>query len=167
MSTIAAGTTGSWRKINFQPQFYPRHRSISSISVASNAVIVMTVTHGYTVGQKVRLRVPQAYGMVEADGKLVTITAVNTTTNSITVDLDTSAFTPFAFPLSAAVPFSQALVIPVGEAASEPYANLLDDATKNVSFIGMSLAAGVDSPAGSANDVIYWVAGKSFSVSNS
>lgn len=167
MSQIVAGTTGSWRKINFQPQFYPRHRAISSISKASNAVIIMTVTHGFTAGQKVRLRVPEAYGMVEADGKLVTITAVNTTTNSITTDLDSSAFTTFAFPVTAAVPFSPALVVPVGEAASGSYANLLDDATDNVSFLGMKLAAGADSPAGSASDVIYWVAGKSFSVSNS
>jgi len=30
----------------------------------------------------------------------------------------------------------------------------------------MKLAAGADSPAGSSSDVIYWRAGKSFSVSN-
>ena len=30
----------------------------------------------------------------------------------------------------------------------------------------MSLAAGTDSPAGDTSDVIYWVAGKSFNVTN-
>lgn len=167
MSQIVAGTTGSWRKINFQPQFYPRHRTITSISQAASAVIVMSVTHGFTVGQKVRLKVPEACGMVEINNREATILAVNTTTNSITVDIDSTAFTPFAFPVTTAVPFTQPLVVPIGEAASEAYANLLDDATNNVSFLGMKLAAGADSPAGSASDVIYWVAGKSFSVSNS
>lgn len=167
MPAIAVGTTGSWRKINFQPQFYPRHRSISSISAASSAVVVMTVTHGYTVGQEVRLKVPAAFGMVEADGLLGTITAINTTTNSITLDIDSSAFTAFSFPLTASVPYSPAIVVPVGEAASEAYANLLDDATDNVSFLGMKLAAGANSPAGAADDVIYWTAGSSYSVSNS
>lgn len=167
MAQIVAGTTGSWRKVNFQPQFYPRHRYITSISKASSAVIVMSVTHGFTVGQKVRLRVPAAFGMVEMNDRQATITAINTTTNAITVDVDSSAFTTFSFPLTAAVPFTPALVVPIGEAASEAYANLLDDATDNVSFLGMKLAAGANSPAGSASDVIYWVAGKSFSVSNS
>lgn len=167
MATLAdAGTTGSWRKIKFQPQFYPRHRFISAITAAASAVVTMTVTHGYTVGQKVRLKVPAAYGMVEANNLLGTITAISTTDNTITLDIDSSAFTAFAFPATAGVPFTPALVVPVGEAASESYANLLDDATDNVSFIGMELGAGADGPAGSSSDVIYWRAGKSSIVSN-
>lgn len=165
-----AGTTGSWRKIKFQPQFYPRHRTITKATQATSMVVTLSVTHGFTAGQKVRLKVPSAYGMVEADGLTATITAIDTTLatgNSITLDIDSSAFTAFAFPATAAVPFTPALVIPIGEAASSGYENLLDDATDNVSYIGMQLAAGVDSPAGANNDVIYWRAGKSFSVSNS
>lgn len=165
-----AGTTGSWRKINFQPQFYPRHRFITKMTAASSMVVTMSVTHGFTVGQAVRFKVPSGYGMVEANELIGNITAINTTLasgNSITVDIDSSAFTAFAFPVNADVPFTPALVIPVGEAASESAANLLDDATNNVSFIGMSLAAGANSPAGATSDVIYWRAGKSFSVDNS
>lgn len=171
MDTLAlAGTTGSWRKIKFQPQFYPRHRFITKATQASSMVVTMSVTHGFTVGQAVRLVVPSSYGMVEADGLIGTVTAIDTTLasgNTITLDIDSSAFTAFAFPATADVPFSAALVIPVGEAADGSYANLLDDATDNVSFIGMQLAAGTNSPAGATSDVIYWRAGKSFSVSNS
>lgn len=167
MATLGgAGTSGSWRKIKFQPQFYPRHRVISAITQASSAVVTMTVTHGFTVGQKVRLKVPAPCGMVEADGLLGEITAVSTANNTITLDIDSSAFAAFAFPATAAVPFTPALVIPVGEAASGSVANNLDDATDNVSFIGMELGAGIDGPAGSSSDVIYWRAGKSTSVSN-
>jgi len=166
MAQIVAGTTGSWRKIPFQPQFYPRRRTITAITQAQSAVITMSVTHGFTAGQAVRLKVPSAYGMTEMDNLIGNITAVSTANNTITVDIDSSAFTAFAFPLTAAVPFTLAEVVPVGETANGTFANSLDDATNNVSIIGMELAAGADSPAGSNNDVIYWRAGKSFSVSN-
>lgn len=166
MVQIAAGTTGSWRKIPFHPQFYPRRRTITAITQATRAVITMSVTHGFTAGQAVRLKVPSAYGMQEMDSLIGNITDVNTTNNTITVDIDSSAFTTFSFPLTAAVPFTFAEVIPVGETANVPFANNLDDATNNVSIIGMELGAGIDSPAGSNNDLIYWCAGKSFSVTN-
>lgn len=171
MSQLAgAGTTGSWRKIKFNPAFYPRRRAITKISKAGSAVVTLSVTHGFTAGQAVRFVVPSAYGMTEMDGLVGNITSVDTTTttgNTITVDIDSSAFTTFAFPATADVPFTPAWVVPIGETANNTYANNLDDSTDNQSFIGMKLAAGTDSPAGANNDVIYWRAGKSFSVSNS
>lgn len=167
-----AGTTGSWRKISFNPLFYPRRRTITKITKASSAVITLSVTHGYTVGQAVRLVVPAAYGMVEMDGLLGTITAIDTTTttgNSITVDIDSTAFTTFAFPATAAVPFTAAEVVPVGEDTPQAISSAVDmlgDATVNTGYIGMNLTGGADCPGGATSDVMYWVAGKSFSVDN-
>jgi hypothetical protein len=161
MAQIVAGTAGSWRKIDFDPQFYPRRRFITAITAAGSAVITLSVTHGYTVGQAVRINVPAAYGMTEIDGLIGNITAVSTANNTITVDIDSSAFTAFAFPLTAAVPFTQASVVPVGQTATGAFANDLDGATDNQSFIGMRLGGGIDGPAGSSGDVIYWKAGKS------
>jgi hypothetical protein len=166
MSQIVAATTGSWRRIAFDPQFYPARRAITKITQASNAVVTMSVTHGYTVGQAIRFIVPAAYGMTQINGLVGNIIATSLVNNTITVDIDSSAFSAFAFPLTAAVPFTSALAVPIGEAATGAVANSLDDATNNISFIGMQLAAGLNSPAGSASDVIYWVAGKSFSVTN-
>lgn len=172
MAQIVAGTTGSWRKINFDPIFYPRHRYITKITAATSAVVTMSVTHGFTVGQAVRFIVPAAFGMVEMDGLQGTITAIDTTTttgNTITVDIDSSAFTTFSFPLTAAVPFSPALVVPIGEDTAEALdasQQLLADATRNTAFIGVKLAAGNSSPAGNTSDVIYWRAYKAFSVNN-
>lgn len=172
MSQMIAGTTGSWRKINFDPLFYPRRRFITKITAAASAVVTMSVTHGYLVGQQVRLVVPAAYGMVEMDGLLGTITAVNTTLasgNTITLNIDSSAFTAFAWPLSAAVPFSAAEVVPVGEDSAQALSssvNTLSDATLNTGYIGMILQGGANCPGGAASDVVYWVAGKSFSVDN-
>lgn len=166
MAQIATASSGSWRRIPFQPQFYPRKRTITAITQATSAVITMSVTHGYTAGQAVRINVPAAYAMTEIDGLIGNITAVSTANNTITVDIDSTNFTAFSFPVSADVPFSLAEVIPVGETANATYANDLGDATDNVSLIGMKLAAGTDSPAGANADVIYWRAGKSFSVTN-
>ena len=71
-----------------------------------------------------------------------------------------------AYPASSAVPFSQAQVVPFGEDtgyALTQSVNILGDATVNQSIVGVQLAAGALSPAGQNGDVIYWIAGKSFS----
>lgn len=161
---IVAGTTGSFYPVNIPPAFYPKHRFISSITAANPAVVETTVSHGYTVGQQVRMKVPAGYGMVQMDGLLATITAVTAAT--FTTDIDASAFTAFAWPLTAAAPFTHAQVVPVGESSSYDYVNLTGDATDDQGYVAMSLAAGTTSPAGAANDVIYWQAGKAFSVDN-
>lgn len=172
MAQIVAATTGSWSKIKFSPLFYPAHRYITKITQASQAVVTFSVTHGYKVGQIIRFSVAPAFGMAEISGLSGTIVAIDTTTttgNSVTVDIDSSAFTAFAFPLTADVPFDAAIVVPVGENTSSALAlgvDTLTDATVNTGYIGMVLAGGVNNPAGAASDVVYWVAGKSFSVSN-
>lgn len=169
MSQLAvAGTTGSFRVIPFDPIYYPRRRYITKVTKAASAVVTLSVTHGYKVGQKVRFVVPAAYGMVELDGLQGTITAIDTTTtsgNTITVDIDSSGFTTFAWPATAAVPFTAAEVVPLGEDTAQALSSgtdILSDATLNTAYIGIVLAAGAQSPAGSSGDVIYWVAGKSF-----
>lgn len=162
-----AGTTGFYRKIANQANYVPRRRFIANVTQASSAVVTTTVDHGYTVGEKVRFVVSSPYDMTELDGLNGTITA--TTTSTITVDIDTSSFTAFAFPVNGDVPFTPAQVIPFGENVAEARDSGVDelaDSTDNVALIGMVLAAGTDSPAGSTSDVIYWRAGKSFSVNN-
>lgn len=164
---------GTYRIIPFDPLYYPRNRTITAITQATSAVVTLSVTHGFTVGQVVRFIIPTItstyFGMTELDGQTGTITAINTTTNTITVDIDTSSYTAFAFPLTTTPGFTPAQVVPVGENTAEAITagtDLLGDATVNTGYFGLQLAAGTNSPAGSNNDVIYWVAGKSFSVDN-
>jgi|HubBroStandDraft_5_1064220.scaffolds.fasta_scaffold00884_9 hypothetical protein len=170
MATLSvAGTTGSWMQINFDPLYYPTRRYITAISQATEAVVTLSVTHGYQIGQSVRMVVPSAFGMTQMNGLQGTIVAINTTTttgNTITLDINSSAFTAFAFPLAAAFPFTYAQVVPIGEdtaAAESAGVSILTDATVNNGFIGMELAAGANGPAGQSGNVIYWQAGKSFS----
>ena len=165
-TSASAATAGSFRVIPYNPIFYPRVRYIASISQATQAVITTTVTHGYQVGQKVNFIIPSVFGMTQLSGIEATIVAVNTsnTVNSFTIDVNTSAFTAFAWPATGNQPFSPAVVVPAGDNTAYATNNNLvpyTGAWNNVAYIGIQLAAGVNSPAGQANDVIYWVAGKS------
>jgi len=227
LNASTASTAGSWRLIPFDSLYYPRHRVVTYVSSTTQARIYMSVTHGFTVGQEIRLSFPGsknfpsnnsyewgAFGAL--DGVVATIVSVNDAragnepnnggvANSITVNVDTSGFPSWrtfgnlpnnnggtqGFPPAAAVPFSPALVIPVGEdtafaltsvLAQTPLdyngqqitntqTGILADATVNTGFLGMTLGTGalgnisgaaITGPAGSAAaDVMYWVAGKS------
>jgi len=163
----AAATAGSVRKIPAtSPLYYPKRLFVTGITKASSAVVTLSVTHGLTVGQRVVFNIPSAFGMTQMNGLRGQITAINTTTNTVTVNIVSSAFTTFAFPTSASVPFTFAQMIPFGDAPAT-VANVngdqsvLDGATDNQGIVGITLAAGVDSPAGSTSDVIYWRALKS------
>jgi len=180
MAQIASANpgAGTFRRIPYNPYFYPSSRYITKISQATQAIVTLSVTHSYTVGQVVRLIVPTvtalAYGMTALDGLQATIVAINQAdadgvTNTITIDIDTTGFSAFAFPLTTAPGFTPAQVVPMGENTAEALllgANILGDSTVNTAYIGIQLVAGTSSPAGANNDVIYWVAGKSFSVNN-
>jgi len=175
MQPIAAATGGTFRVIPYSPYFYPSLRYITNISQATQAIVTLSVTHNYTVGQKINFIIPTvsatAFGMTQLDGMYATIVAINQAdangyTNTITVDVDTTGFTAFAFPLTTDLGFTPAQVIPVGEntaVALNLGQNILADATVNTAFFGMQLQAGTGSPAGVSGNLIYWVAGKSFS----
>lgn len=192
MATIASGTTGQYRIIPFEPLFYPVNRTITKIVVAtsgtaatgnpamtsSQALVTLSVTHGYTVGQAIRFIIPtvtaSAFGMTQLNGVQATIIAVGDTdadgaTNTIRVDYDVSSFTAFAYPLTTDRRSTFPQIVPVGEntaVALNSNVNILGDSEVNTGYRGILLAGGLSSPAGSSGDVIYWVAGKSFSVSN-
>ena len=168
---IVAATTGSFRVISNSPYWIPNSYTIASITQAAQAVITTTVTQYFTVGQAVRINVPAAMGMVEMNGLLGNIVAVNEATtgsgaNSITVDINSTAFTAFAWPLTGSTTFTPATIVPVGENTALALANgqnILADSTSNNSSVGMVLTGGAGFPGGAEDDVLFWVAGKSFS----
>lgn len=152
----APATAGFYRKLTpYDLQFYPRKRFVTAITKASSAVVTLSVTHGYVVGQKVRFHVDSAFGMTEMDGLLGEITAINTSTNTITVDIDSTSFTTFAFPSSATTAASKptpAHIVPVGEANS-----ILTGAVSNEGYRGVYLGTSV---VGASTNVMQWRAYK-------
>lgn len=193
LSNSTASTAGNWRLIAHDSVWYPSRRYITYVSSEVQAKIYLSVTHDYQVGQQIRLEFPSFgagtsvwENFAALDQQQVTIVAVNVaragnepnnsgTANNIVVDFDTSAFGAWnvfgsgnnqAYPASSDVPFTPAQVVPIGEntpVALDNNVNILSDATLNTAMIGVNLQAGALSPAGENGDVIYWMAGTSFS----
>lgn len=191
MSEIAtAGTTGTYRVIPYDPYIYPPARTITAIAPGPNCVvplspnvtvITLSVTHTYKVGQKVRLIVPAvtgaAFGMTELNEMQVTIVSIgnedfNGLTNTITVDVNSTSFTAFAWPLTTDPTFTQAQVVPIGENTAIANNNLFfpansgvnpfNDAWNNIGQVGVMLMAGAQSPAGQSGNIINWIAYKAY-----
>lgn len=150
-TAITQATAGFVRKLNLDTSlFYPRRRFIAEITVGTTTVVRLTVRHEFVVGEKVQFVVPTAFGMSELNGLTGTITAIDSTlsVNTITVDIDSSSFTAFAFPASASVPFTFAQVVPVGEIST-----VLTAARTNVGIRGIRLGTSV---VGVNADVMDW-----------
>jgi hypothetical protein len=170
-----AGGAGFYRIVNYDPIYYPPFRYITNITSAASAVVTLSVPSQYQVGQEVTFVVkdPNA-GMVEIDGLTGTITAVTDTvaTQTITVDIDTTAFTAFTFPTTAqaAGGVNRPIVIPAGMDTAQALTssvNILSDAMVNQAILGVRLAGGAAAgaaagPAGAAGDVMFWNAMKTW-----
>lgn len=177
MPAIAAATTGFYRIIPYESYWYPDVNFITKISSVNGnqALVTLALTHDYTVGQEVRFVIPTlnatSYGMTalnEMQGAIVDIDVSDgVSTNTVTVAINVSSYPAFVLPTSAlaAAGFTPAQLVPIGENTAVALfnnQNILADATVNNGERGILLAGGIMSPAGSASDVIYWVAGKSF-----
>lgn len=161
---IVAGTNGFYRIIPFDPIFYPRNRFITAITVGATTQIKMSVQTTYTVGQLVRVIVPPAYGAISQsiNGLQGTILSIDAATNIATLNIDSTGFGAFVFPLTAATPFTQAQLAPIGAGTNPADATNLGDAVDNRAISGITLAPGVDGPGGSTGNTMVWTVGASF-----
>ena len=152
----AAATALIARKVKFPTLFTPRQNFITAITAATPMVVTCSFAHTFAVGETVRLKVPAAWGMIQADGLKAKVTAINLTTNTVTLDVNSTGFTAFAFPTSAVAAAGTSLpqIYPEGQAGnfspSNPVAPYDTD-----SLPVMVFGTGV---VGAASDVIEWEA---------
>ncbi len=167
-SAVSAGasfttnsTGGSILKF-YRGRFYPRRLQVMHVTQATQAVVYFAEKNDFTPGEMVDFNVPSTYGMTQLSfltkgaGPARVLSVTNSATvSSITLDLDTTGFTAFAYPTSAAsvgaasppicmpagsgvVPFAGSATVP----QSPPGTNLLD-AFDNLNqfymFIGSSV----------------------------
>ena len=119
-TNFAADATAGNARLIIPSRMFPRHRFVVplagavGITQATSAVVSVSVAHDFSVGEAVSLRVPTAYGMSEMNNQEGTVTAVGTYT--ITVNIDSSGFTAFLPPTSAAYAagVSPAMILPAG-----------------------------------------------------
>jgi hypothetical protein len=143
----------SFSVINPDWAWYPRVRLITKITQASQAVITFSVTHNFVVGQLIRIKVPAAFGMPQINGLVGQITAVSTANNTITVNINSTGFTAFAFPTSAIAAAGDQF--PQGVAIGEFPQSTNLAAFDNQGTQGLTLGTNV---CGAASDQMYWVA---------
>lgn len=113
-------------------RFFPRFRYINAITNAQNAVVTFTDTHDFLVNEIVSFRVSKPYGMMEINEKKAKVLAIGNLT--ITIDIDTSYFTPFIYPVSGQNTPPICVPVASGINNNNPFLafTILDDAFDNV-----------------------------------
>ena len=166
----AAATALISRRVSKTMPVEPRTMYVTAISKATSAVITLSESPSYVTGQLVHFSVPSTFGMTEMNQLTGRITAVDTTNYTVTVNIDSSAFTTFAFPASTASPTATlfATMSPAGQQViRDP--NTFAQVGYNTSYAPfhtgqfvpyMLVAGGAQSPGGAASDVIVYQAYK-------
>lgn len=168
----APATAGFTRRVSKFNAVEPERLYVTEVTKATQAVVRVSVdpTNYYAVGMKVHFSVPASFGMYELNGLTGKIVALSSANYTMTVDIDTTAFTTFAFPASSASP-TAALFATLAPAGASTQYNPLTGVQTGYNFLlqpfrtgqfvpYMFLAGGAQSPAGAASDVINWMAYK-------
>jgi len=77
---------------------YPTYQFVTGITRANPSVVTTLDDHDFTPGEIVSFRVSVPYGMVEINNKEVKV--ISTTSNTLTIDLDTTSYSAFIYPVS-------------------------------------------------------------------
>ncbi len=170
----AAATAATARKVSPYNAMLPEFMYVTAISKASQAVITVSAdpTNVIYVGQKLVFQIPSSFGMVEMNSENLNgipaiVTAVSYSTYQFTVNVNSSAFTTFAFPASSTSPTSPLFATVAPQGSSTQYNPSLQTYTgynfdkqpfrSSQEFPLINLQAGINGPAGQSGDIIVWV----------
>lgn len=90
--------------------FIPQVEQITAIQLGQRTIVTTLEDHYFTAGEIISFRVSRQYGTRELNNRQGLISSK--TDDTITVEIDSSSFTPFIYPVSR--PVSLAVVVPVG-----------------------------------------------------
>ena len=169
-----------------QSLYYPEFRAIASITLANPMVVKLLVQQDYQIGDVVTFQIPTAYGMQNLNVPNTglpfeaTVSAVNNAVGTQTVtfaNVDSTAFTAFAYAAAASYPYGRAVMIPRGAGNTNnllgvtptplPYANqdILGFARQNQGYNGVVVGAGDGTNSATTGGIIganvdawYWEA---------
>lgn len=85
-------------------------KTIESITNSNPMIVTTTEDHGYVAGMMVTFLIPNQFGMVELNGTNVQVIAL--TSDTLTINLDSTGFTPFAYPSPLPNAYTPPSVIP-------------------------------------------------------
>lgn len=85
-------------------------KTIASITQSNPATLTTTSDHNYVAGMNVSFLIPKAFGMQELN-KLV-VQVLTASTNALTLNVDTTQFSPFAYPSPLPTAYTPPSIIP-------------------------------------------------------
>jgi len=85
-------------------------KTIASITQSNPATLTTTDNHNYVAGMNVSFLIPKAFGMQELN-KLV-VQVLTASTNTLTLNVDTTQFSPFAYPSPLPTAYTPPSIIP-------------------------------------------------------
>ena len=174
--------TAAAKKVLYPFLYAPGVADIAAISVGTTTTVSTTAPHNFVVGQEVAFRIPTYWGTVELNSlpnaplpgspKYGYVTAVNSTTQ-VVVNIDSTGYTAFTAPTVAQtlLGLAPAQILAVGDNNSGSnqfgYQSPVINGSHTINgpaiagaFVNNSSQGFIIGPsiAGSASDVIYWVA---------
>lgn len=149
----AAATAVTVRQVLYPDLFTPDVMFVTSITQATQAVVTTSRPHNFVVGEIVRLNVPALFGMTQINGQELLVTAI--TASTVTLNVNSTAFTAFAFPASASVAgsYTQPSIFPDSITGTNLWPQAIAAAYVNTEFQGFTLGASVAGPSGAL--VVY------------
>lgn len=121
----SAATAGFVKKVLYPDLYLPGNRYITAITSSGvNTVVTTSVNHNMVVGQEVTFTIPPQWGMTQLDqaalaalNPQIKIYVISVTANTLTCNIDSSAFTAFAYPTSAVAALGMTFpqVTPIGD----------------------------------------------------
>lgn len=117
----AAATAGFCKQVLYPDLYIPFNTIVTAIGLGVSTTITTSVNHEFVVGQEVNFVIPEisasVWGTTELNGIKGFVTSIPAL-NQIVVNINSSAFTAFAYPTSAVAALGMTFpqVIPVGDA---------------------------------------------------
>jgi hypothetical protein len=91
-------------------------QQIAEISNTYPMVVTTVNDHNYVAGMNVTFLIPPSFGMIELNDQVLQV--IETTSNMLLINLDSTRFTPFAYPSPLPSAYTAPSVIP---SSSGPY----------------------------------------------
>lgn len=85
-------------------------KTIASITQDFPMLVTTTTNHKYVSGMKVRFLIPSIFGMQELNS--LSGQVIGLTPNTLTIDVDSTNFQPFSYPISLPSAYTSPSVIP-------------------------------------------------------
>jgi hypothetical protein len=85
-------------------------QTIASISNSFPMIVTTVTDHGYVQGMEVTFLIPVAFGMQQLNGRVFQVQQI--TSDTLTINVDATNFTPFAYPFPLPSAYTNPSVIP-------------------------------------------------------